>query len=452
MSFFKPGDVKRRGCNYRGKAMKKVITYGTFDLFHRGHYNILKRAKSMGDYLVVGVTSESYDIERGKLNVRDSLLKRIENVRKTGFADEIIIEEYQGQKVSDIIKYNIDVLVLGSDWRKFDYLKNYCDVVYLERTKNISSTKLRGEGTTYNIGVVTDDTQDNGIVVESKFVSGLHVESVFSTYEAVAREFCEKYELDSWWNDFEGFLWDLDIVYIKTALPNRAQYIQMALEQGKHVISDSPMTLEPERLKALFAVAKEHKVLLIEKITLVYLRAFNQLVWQTHGNLVGDVIGVKCAISQDDFDGGKSFNETVIYALCAVIKLLGKDFLEVNTNAVRNENDRVIYGMITMKYPKALATIEIGASVNVEDELAVIGTKGRVTVPNDWWNTGYFEAKVQDQEFLKRFSFNFEGNGLRYLLQELMIMISDKRTECTRLFYEESEKLMDILEIIEQRG
>ncbi|MFR7831980.1 MAG: adenylyltransferase/cytidyltransferase family protein [Blautia wexlerae] len=76
--------------------MKKVITYGTFDLFHQGHYNILKRARELGDYLVVGVTSESYDIERGKLNVQDSLLKRIENVRKTGFADEIISRGISG--------------------------------------------------------------------------------------------------------------------------------------------------------------------------------------------------------------------------------------------------------------------------------------------------------------------------------------------------------------------
>ncbi len=433
--------------------MRKVITYGTFDLFHQGHYNIIKRAKEQGDYLIVGVTSESYDIERGKLNVRDSLLKRIENVRKTGFADEIIIEEYQGQKVSDIIKYNIDVLVVGSDWRgKFDYLKNYCEVKYLERTKNISSTQLRGEGTIYNVGVVTEDTNDSGIVVESKYVSGVHVESVYSENEEVAKEFCEKYELDSYKTDYEKFLSTLDIVYVKASLKNRAAYIEKAIEKGKYVISDSPMTLEPETLKSLFAKAVEHNVVLVEKIMLVYLRAFNQLVWLTHGDLVGNVVSVKCAISQDDFDGGKTFNETVVHAICAVIKLLGMNCIEVTSNAVKDEKGNFIYDMITMKYPGALATIEIGSTVDIENELVIIGSKGRVTVPNDWWNTGYFEAKVDGNEFLKRYSFNFEGNGFRYLLQELMIMISDKRTECTRLFYEESQALVQILKKINQRG
>ena len=341
--------------------MKKVITYGTFDLFHQGHYNILTRARELGDYLVVGVTSESYDIERGKLNVQDSLLKRIENVRKTGFADEIIVEEYQGQKLNDITKYNIDLLVVGSDWRgKFDYLKNYCEVVYLERTKNISSTKLRSEGMIYSMGIVTDDAEDNEMVMESKYVSGLHVESVYSEDVFVAREFCDRYELDSYGTD---------------------------------------------------------------------------------------VVAVKCAISQDDFEGGKNFSETVSQALCACIKLLGKDYLDVKTNAVKSSDGSFIYNTITMKYLRALATIEIGTTVDVENELVIIGTRGRITVPG-----GYFEAKIESQEFLKRYSFNFEGNGLRYLLQELVIMIRDRRTECTRFFYEESETLAELLKIINQRG
>lgn len=433
--------------------MKRVITYGTFDLFHRGHYNIIKRAKALGDYLIVGVTSESYDIERGKLNVRDSLIKRIENVRKTGLADEIIIEEYQGQKINDIIKYNIDLLVVGSDWRgKFDYLRNYCEVEYLERTKNISSTKLRGEGTIFNIGVVTDDVKDNGIVTESKFVSGLHVERVFSEKPEVAEEFCDKFELDSCWSDYDEFLSDLDIVYIKCGQSKRAEYIERAIEQNKYVISDTPMTLSPERLKGLFKKAEEHNVVLAERLTLVYLRAFNQLVWHVHSNLVGNIVGVKCAICQDDFEGGKSFNETVSHAICAIIKLLGKDCLDVSTNAVTDADGKFVYDMITMKYKNALATIEIGTTVDVENELVIIGSNGRVTVPNDWWNTGYFEAKIEGKEFLKRYSFNFEGNGLRYLLQELLIMIRDERTECTRLFYDESQLLSEILNRINQRG
>lgn len=181
-------------------------------------------------------------------------------MRKTGFADEIIVEEYQGQKISDIIKYNVDCLVLGSDWKgKFDYLKNYCDVVYLERTKNISSTKLRSEGTIYSIGIVTDDTEDNEMVQESKFVSGLHVESVYSEDIFVAREFCDRYELDSYGTDYEQFLEGLNIVYIKSGLKKRSGYIKHALQQGKHVISDTPMTLDTGEQKMLFALAKDRR-------------------------------------------------------------------------------------------------------------------------------------------------------------------------------------------------
>ena len=107
--------------------MKKVITYGTYDLLHYGHINLLKRAKELGDYLIVGITTDSFDLERGKLNVRNNLMERIEAVRQTGLADQIIIEEYQGQKIDDIKKYEVDIFAIGSDWEgHFDYLKEYC--------------------------------------------------------------------------------------------------------------------------------------------------------------------------------------------------------------------------------------------------------------------------------------------------------------------------------------
>ena len=155
--------------------MRKVITYGTFDLLHQGHINLLRRAKELGDYLIVGVTSDSFDRERGKLNVRNNVLERVDSVRKTGYVDEIIIEDYIGQKIDDIQRYDIDIFAIGSDWEgKFDYLNEYCQVIYLPRTLGISSTILRAESEIiYKVGIVGCGRIANRFVVESRFVNGI---------------------------------------------------------------------------------------------------------------------------------------------------------------------------------------------------------------------------------------------------------------------------------------
>ena len=134
--------------------MTKVVTYGTYDLFHEGHYNLLKRAKALGDYLIVGVTSDYFNKCRGKFNVHDDLMTRIRNVERTGFADEIVVEEYFGQKIDDIKNLKIDIFTVGDDWvGHFDYLNEYCKVIYLPRTQGISSTKLRNHNS-IRLGIV----------------------------------------------------------------------------------------------------------------------------------------------------------------------------------------------------------------------------------------------------------------------------------------------------------
>lgn len=135
--------------------MTKVITYGTFDLLHYGHIRLLERAKVLGDYLIVGVTADDFDKLRGKINVQQSLMERLEAVRATGIADEIIIEEYEGQKIDDIKRYGIDIFTVGSDWvGKFDYLNEYCKVIYLERTQGISSSNIRAQRHEVKLGLV----------------------------------------------------------------------------------------------------------------------------------------------------------------------------------------------------------------------------------------------------------------------------------------------------------
>ena len=117
--------------------MVKVITYGTYDLLHYGHIKLLERAKALGDYLIVGVTADDFDKTRGKINVQQSLMERIEAVRATGLADKIIVEEYEGQKIDDIRRYDVDIFTVGSDWAgKFDYLNEYW-CIFRERRESL---------------------------------------------------------------------------------------------------------------------------------------------------------------------------------------------------------------------------------------------------------------------------------------------------------------------------
>ena len=125
--------------------MKVVITYGTYDLLHIGHIKLLKRAKKMGDYLMVGLSSESFNSIKHKMSFLSYKDRKIilESIK---YVDDVIPENNWEQKISDIKKYKVDILVMGDDWSgKFDYLKKYCKVVYLKRTENISSTFLRNK-------------------------------------------------------------------------------------------------------------------------------------------------------------------------------------------------------------------------------------------------------------------------------------------------------------------
>lgn len=125
--------------------MKKVITYGTFDLLHQGHINILKRAKALGDYLIVGISTDEFN-ELKKKDSFHSFETRKYILEAIKYVDEVIAEETWDQKVADIRNNNIDVFVMGDDWEgKFDDLKAYCEVVYLPRTPHISTTQIKEE-------------------------------------------------------------------------------------------------------------------------------------------------------------------------------------------------------------------------------------------------------------------------------------------------------------------
>lgn len=123
--------------------MKKVITYGTFDLFHYGHIRLLQRARRLGDYLIVALSTDEFNAGKGKKSIM-SFEERKEILEAIRYVDEVIPETSWDQKVEDVVEKKVDVFVMGDDWEgKFDFLKEYCDVVYLPRTANVSSTMLK---------------------------------------------------------------------------------------------------------------------------------------------------------------------------------------------------------------------------------------------------------------------------------------------------------------------
>lgn len=127
--------------------MRRILTYGTFDLLHYGHIRLLKRAKELGDYLIVAVSTDEFNAIKNKKSYHnyETRKKMLEAIR---YVDLVIPEENWEQKKDDVINYHVDVVVMGSDWEgsdKFDYLKEYCEVTYLPRTKGVSTTKIKEE-------------------------------------------------------------------------------------------------------------------------------------------------------------------------------------------------------------------------------------------------------------------------------------------------------------------
>ncbi|MBC2852527.1 Gfo/Idh/MocA family oxidoreductase [Cetobacterium sp. 2G large] len=435
--------------------MKKVLTYGTFDLFHEGHYNLLKRAKNQGEYLIVGVTTENYDKTRGKLNVQDSLMKRIEAVKATKLADEIIIEEFEGQKIQDILKYNIDKFVIGSDWRgKFDYLKEYCDVIYLERTKGISSTDLRAKkNNILKLGIVGCGRIANRFIPESKYVSGINVEGVFSLNEAKTKIFQEKFELEFMEINYDKFLEKVDAVYIASPHKTHFEYAKKALESGKHVLCEKPITMELKKAKELYDIAFKNGLVLLEAIKTAFSPGFIHLINIAKSGIIGEIKDIDATFTKlsvgnlrelDKNQDGGSVTELGTYPLLAIIKLLGKPKDIKFYSYKKDEID--LYTRIFLEYPNAIASAKVGLGVKSEGELIISGTKGYIYVPAPWWKTEYFEVRFENQSFNKKYFYKFEEDGLRYEISEFLELINRNSIETYKLTSKESLIICEIIE------
>ena len=383
--------------------MIKVITYGTYDVLHYGHIRLLERAKALGDYLIVGITSDDYDRTRGKINNQQSLIERIAAVKATGIADEIIVEEYEGQKIDDIRRHDVDIFTVGSDWEgKFDYLNEYCKVVYLPRTEGVSSSEIRAKKRKLIIGTIGDENLCNKFICEMQYVNGVEYEECHVSLENV------------------------DALYIATHSENHYSDVKRALEAGKHVICESPIALSMPELQEVMGLAHEKNLVLADAIKTAYSTAYSRLLVVAKSGRIGDIVSVDAvctSLADGATEQGVNLNKKQ-NSICAwgpaamlpVFQLLGTDYKSksIVTKILNKDLNYDGFTKIDFVFDKAVASVKVAKAAKAEGELIITGTKGYIYVPAPWWKTDYFEVRFENASDNKRYFYQLDGEGIRY--------------------------------------
>lgn len=437
--------------------MVKVITYGTYDLLHFGHIRLLERAKALGDYLIVGVTADGFDLTRGKINVQQSLMERIEAVKAIGIADEIIVEEYEGQKIDDIQRYSVDIFTVGSDWEgKFDYLNEYCKVIYLPRTQGVSSSEIRATNREIKIGLVGESAHLIKFCRECSFVNGVEVTGVCVSDQTTVEKDLGIIPFVT--SDFEDLIEHVDAVYLLSHPTKHFTQAKLALEKKKHVLCEAPVALKVSEANELYELADKQESILMPGIRTAFSTAYYRLVLLVKSGRIGKPISIDSTCTSmrffnpnDEKSLDTDWNSICSWgpvALLPVFQIFGTNFKknEIITSFANKAKMYDKFTKINFIYDDAVATVKVAKGIKAEGELIISGTKGYIYVPAPWWKTDYFEIRYENQSENKKFFYQLDGEGIRYELVNFVKLINQKKNKEVYITPQVSKAIVSIAE------
>ena len=321
---------------------------------------------------------------------------------------------------------------IGSDWEgKFDYLNEYCKVVYLERTLGVSSTELRSEKHAIRLGLVGDVDFIGKFEKECHYVNGLEIAGLCTSNMEFSCKGKGFNELQIITDNYEKLLGVSDAVYILSHPSKHYGQIKIALENGKHVLCESPIAVEAKQWDELAILAKNKGLVMMDAVRTAYAMAYYRMLLLVKSGVIGNVVSIdsSCTSLRDIEVTGDELNNVwnsiCTWGPCAllpVFQLLGTEYKQKQiTSHISNEHYMYdTFTKITFVYPNAVASIKVGKGVKAEGELVISGTTGYIYVPAPWWKTEYFEIRREDPTQNKRYFYQLDGEGIRYELVSFM--------------------------------
>lgn len=335
------------------------------------------------------------------------------------------------------MRYGVDIFAIGSDWKGyFDYLNEYCQVVYLERTAGVSSSELRAEKREVRLGLVGDQQYLNKFEKESHYVNGVKIVGL-CTSPSLSSGFSDALKsLPYVTDDYDSLLPQVDAIYLISKPADHYHQIKKALEMGKHVLCDPPIALSVNEWQELNSLAKEKNCILMDAIRTAYSTAYYRMLLLVKSGRIGTVMSIdsSCTSLRDNDLTSEELNEKW-NSLCTwgpnamlpIFQILGTQYSQKCITS-HIEDDSIMYDNFTkiaFVYPHAVASIKVGKGVKTEGELVISGTTGYIYVPAPWWKTDYFEIRREDPAQNKRYFYQLDGEGIRYELVSFLKAIQD---------------------------